>query len=60
MKLKNIIARVLQEIEAFESFQAFHILIINNSQADYQANLATKAPFEEIRIDGRIDHHPIP
>jgi hypothetical protein len=27
---------------------------------DYQANLATKEPFEEIRIDGRVDHHPIP
>jgi hypothetical protein len=34
MKLKNIIARVLQEIEAFESFQAFHILRTNNSQED--------------------------
>jgi len=60
IKLKNIIARVLQESKAFESFQAFHNLRINNSQTNYQANLATKAPFEEIRIDGRVDHHPIP
>jgi hypothetical protein len=54
MKLKNIIARVLQEAEAYESFQAFHILRTNNSEANYQASLATKEPLGEIRINGSV------
>jgi hypothetical protein len=60
MKLKKIIARALKEVEAFNYFHGYHILRVNNSRVDSQANLSKQEPLGTFRINGHAINHSIP
>jgi ribonuclease HI len=60
MKLKSVMARALVEAEAFQSLQCFHVLRLNNVEANSFANLATRDSLGTLRIDGEVAHQFIP
>jgi hypothetical protein len=58
--LKNILKKIINVLRYFPQVSIHHIMRENNSLEDTQANLATMKEKGDVRINGRLSHHPIP